>query len=129
MTDIAIHVDKLSKKYKLGAMYERQDTLRDFLVSMVNSPFRKKPVSDNQILWALKDISFDIHARRTVAVAMSGPIPAAPSGPTTRPSGRCIRAGGRATGGRERGFTSGRRPTGVRILSDPGQGRRPGDGC
>lgn len=68
MTDIAIHVDKLSKKYKLGAMYERQDTLRDFLVSMVNSPFRKKPVSDNQILWALKDISFDIERGSVIGI-------------------------------------------------------------
>lgn len=68
MTDIAIHVDKLSKKYKLGAMYERQDTLRDFLVSMVRSPFRKKPVSDNQILWALKDISFDIERGSVIGI-------------------------------------------------------------
>lgn len=68
MTDIAIHADKLSKKYKLGAMYERQDTLRDFLVSMVHSPFRKKPVSDNQILWALKDISFDIERGSVIGI-------------------------------------------------------------
>jgi lipopolysaccharide transport system ATP-binding protein len=68
MTDIAIHVDKLSKKYKLGAMYERQDTLRDFLVSMVRSPFRKKPISDNQILWALKDISFDIERGSVIGI-------------------------------------------------------------
>ncbi|MBW6474089.1 MAG: ABC transporter ATP-binding protein [Anaerolineaceae bacterium] len=68
MTDIAIHVDQLSKKYKLGAMYERQDTLRDFLVSMVRSPFRKRPVSDNQILWALKDISFDIERGSVIGI-------------------------------------------------------------
>jgi len=61
MTDIAIHVEKLSKKYKLGAMYERQDTLRDLLVSTFQSPFRKKTKkSDDQTLWALKDVSFDI---------------------------------------------------------------------
>jgi lipopolysaccharide transport system ATP-binding protein len=68
MTDIAIHVDKLSKKYKLGAMYERQDTLRDFLTSMVRSPFQKRPVSDNQILWALKDISFDIERGSVIGI-------------------------------------------------------------
>jgi lipopolysaccharide transport system ATP-binding protein len=68
MTDIAIHVEKLSKKYKLGAMYERQDTLRDFLVSMVRSPFRKRPVSDNQTLWALKDISFDIERGSAIGI-------------------------------------------------------------
>ncbi len=68
MTDIVIHVDQLSKKYKLGAMYERQDTLRDFLVSMFRSPFRKKPASDNQILWALKDISFDIERGSVIGI-------------------------------------------------------------
>jgi lipopolysaccharide transport system ATP-binding protein len=68
MTDIAIHVDKLSKKYKLGAMYERQDTLRDFLTSMVRSPFQKRPVSDNQILWALKDVSFDVERGSVIGI-------------------------------------------------------------
>lgn len=68
MNNIAIHVEKLSKKYKLGAMYERQDTLRDFLVSTFRSPFRKKNKSENQILWALKDISFDIERGSVVGI-------------------------------------------------------------
>ncbi len=68
MNDIAIHVENLSKKYKLGAMYERQDTLRDLLVSTFRSPFRKKSGSENQILWALKDISFDIERGSVVGI-------------------------------------------------------------
>ncbi|HSM25973.1 MAG TPA: ATP-binding cassette domain-containing protein, partial [Anaerolineaceae bacterium] len=68
MSDIAIHVEKISKKYKLGAMYERQDTLRDFLVSTIKSPFRRKPKSDDQILWALKDVSFDIERGSVVGI-------------------------------------------------------------
>ena len=68
MNNIAIHADKLSKKYKLGAMYERQDTLRDFLVSTFRSPFRKKNKSENQILWALKDVSFDIERGSVVGI-------------------------------------------------------------
>lgn len=68
MTDIAIHVENLSKKYKLGAMYERQDTLRDLLVSTIRSPFKKKSRSDNQTLWALKDISFDIERGSVVGI-------------------------------------------------------------
>ncbi|HSM26053.1 MAG TPA: ABC transporter ATP-binding protein [Anaerolineaceae bacterium] len=68
MNDIAIHVENLSKKYKLGAMYERQDTLRDFLVSTFKSPFRRKPKSDDQILWALKDVSFDIERGTVVGI-------------------------------------------------------------
>lgn len=68
MTDIAIHVEKLSKKYKLGAMYERQDTLRDLLVSTFRSPFRKKEKREDQTLWALKDISFDIDRGSVVGI-------------------------------------------------------------
>ncbi len=68
MTDIAIHVEKLSKKYKLGAMYERQDTLRDLLVSTFRSPFRKKEKREDQTLWALKDISFDIERGSVVGI-------------------------------------------------------------
>ncbi len=68
MTDIAIHVDNLSKKYKLGAMYERQDTLRDLLVSMVRNPFQKRNSSDNQTIWALRDISFDIERGSVVGI-------------------------------------------------------------
>lgn len=68
MTDIAIHVENLSKKYKLGAMYEHQDTLRDLLVSAVKSPFKKRLKSDDQILWALKDVSFDIERGSVVGI-------------------------------------------------------------
>jgi lipopolysaccharide transport system ATP-binding protein len=68
MTDIAIHVENLSKKYTLGAMYERQDTLRDLLVSTFRSPFRKKEKRENQTLWALKDISFDIEKGSVVGI-------------------------------------------------------------
>ena len=68
MKDTVIHVENLSKKYKLGAMYERQDTLRDLLVSTFRSPFRKKPKSENQILWALKNVSFDIERGSVIGI-------------------------------------------------------------
>ena len=68
MSDIAIHVENLSKKYKLGAMYERQDTLRDLLVSTFKSPFQKKTKSKDQTLWALKDVSFDIDRGSVVGI-------------------------------------------------------------
>jgi len=68
MTDIAIHVENLSKKYKLGAYYERQDTLRDLLVSTFRDPFRKKKPSENQILWAVKDVSFDVERGSVIGI-------------------------------------------------------------
>lgn len=68
MTDIAIHVENISKKYKLGAYYERQDTLRDLLVSTFRDPFRKKTPSENQILWAVKDVSFDVERGSVIGI-------------------------------------------------------------
>ena len=83
MTDIAIHLDNLSKLYParslraghLGALQQRHDTLRDALTgirpritrisrrSEDDSPnsrdSRQVPASPDD-LWALKDVSFEV---------------------------------------------------------------------
>ena len=38
MTDIAIHVENLSKLYRIGRAQQRHDTLRDALVSTLKRP-------------------------------------------------------------------------------------------
>ena len=59
MPDIAVRVDNLSKRYYLGALQQRQDTLRDALVSVFRrSGSRTLPLSEE--LWALKDVSFEV---------------------------------------------------------------------
>lgn len=68
MNDIAIRANQLSKKYRLGSMYERQDTLRDLLVSSIRNPFRKKEKNDRQTLWALKDVSFEVEQGSVVGI-------------------------------------------------------------
>ena len=66
MNDIAIHVENLSKQYKIGALKRRHDTLRDHLTQAVKSLFSRNgqsstlnPQPANHI-WALKDVSFDV---------------------------------------------------------------------
>jgi len=41
MNDIAIRVENLSKLYKIGALQNRHDTLRDKLTEVVTAPFRR----------------------------------------------------------------------------------------
>jgi len=84
MSDIAIRVENLSKKYKIGTA-QRHDTIRDILAQTVTWPYRKfsnlisgnganhgyfqaeilNPKSairnsQSDIIWALKDISFEL---------------------------------------------------------------------
>lgn len=40
MTDIAIRVENLSKKYHIGRAKQRYDTLRDLMVDTLRAPFR-----------------------------------------------------------------------------------------
>lgn len=68
MTNIAIHVENLTKKYKIGAQQERQDTLRDWLVTTIRSPWTRKKNADSRILWALKNITFDIERGEVVGI-------------------------------------------------------------
>ena len=41
MNDIAIHVENLGKRYRIGASPERYKTLRDTLVSAINAPIQR----------------------------------------------------------------------------------------
>jgi len=60
-----IRVDSLGKCYRIGAQQKRHDTLRERLVNLMVSPFdylrtTLRPPTDEENLWALKDISFDV---------------------------------------------------------------------
>lgn len=65
MSDIAIRVENLSKRYRIGMLQERPDTLRDVLVMgarRAGRAFRKnKDESESPThIWALKDVSFEV---------------------------------------------------------------------
>ncbi len=80
MSEIAIQVCELSKRYRIGARLERFPTLRETLAKTASAPFRPllgrskrtngKSATDDAI-WALRDISFEV--KRGEVVGLIGP--------------------------------------------------------
>lgn len=70
MSDIAIQIDGLGKRYRIGAAAQRHDSLRDTLASLVKAPLRnltqlRRLVSfgeDEQqdVVWALRDVGLEV---------------------------------------------------------------------
>lgn len=65
MNDTAIKVENIGKMYRIGAAQERHDTLRDALVARFRRVGQPK---DANILWALKDVSFEVERGAVVGV-------------------------------------------------------------
>lgn len=63
---IAIHVDGLSKQYRIGGVRDRYDTLRDHLARKV----RRRTVggAGHRTIWALEDVSFDVPEGQVLGV-------------------------------------------------------------
>ena len=61
MTDLAIEVDNLSKRYRIGAQRQSYNTLRDTLAEAF-SKFRnsKLKIRNSESFWALRDVSFEV---------------------------------------------------------------------
>jgi lipopolysaccharide transport system ATP-binding protein len=73
MSDIAIQVTNLGKRYRIGALTKRNDTLRDQIVdwsSQVVRRVQRKHIEsqDDNILWALRDVSFDVKKGHVLGV-------------------------------------------------------------
>ena len=65
MTDIAIHVENLSKMYRIGTKEEQPRSVGQTMRSLVASPFAylnrmRRPPTEDESLWALRDVSFEV---------------------------------------------------------------------
>jgi lipopolysaccharide transport system ATP-binding protein len=63
MSDVAIQVDGISKRYRIGGPNTRYVVFRDQLVSMAKAPkrvFERKTEKQRNEFWALKDVSFQV---------------------------------------------------------------------
>lgn len=77
MGDIAIRVEEIGKRYRIGKA-EKYKTLRDTLASAFAAPFLKvgrwlrgeatDVVGENEQIWALKDVSFEVRQGEVMGV-------------------------------------------------------------
>ncbi|HTZ40605.1 MAG TPA: polysaccharide ABC transporter ATP-binding protein [Syntrophales bacterium] len=78
MGDTTIQIEKLGKRYRIGRALGRNQTFREVLVDAACSPFRRMAGmfrspgiatnSDQETIWALRNVSFDIRGGDTVGV-------------------------------------------------------------
>ena len=73
MNSIAIRVENLSKMYRIGEKQESYYTFRDTLSSIALAPFRRlhrvgRPPKEEEIIWALKDVSFEVKRGEVVGI-------------------------------------------------------------
>jgi lipopolysaccharide transport system ATP-binding protein len=73
MTDIAIKVENLGKMYRIGAEDQRPDNLWDAAKQAALSPFDylrriTRPPTEEEILWALKDVSFEVERGEVLGI-------------------------------------------------------------
>ncbi len=74
--DVAIKVENLSKRYRIGAREKQADTLRERIENLIASPFDYlrstiRGPSEEETLWALKDVSFEV--RHGEVLGLIGP--------------------------------------------------------
>jgi lipopolysaccharide transport system ATP-binding protein len=72
MSDIAIRVDRLGKRYRIGTPAMNYRTLRDTVVDVLHAPGRlfHNAGADHasNTIWALKDVSFDVKQGQVLGV-------------------------------------------------------------
>ena len=77
MSDVAIRVDNLGKRFSINSRQESYQTLRDTLASAALAPFRAVAslasnnddgAPDHEDIWALRDVSFEVKTGEVVGL-------------------------------------------------------------
>jgi len=71
MSDLAIKVEGISKRYRIGMMFERPDTLRDVIVSgfkRSGQRLKGQSIDEATHIWALRDVSFEVQKGQVLGI-------------------------------------------------------------
>jgi lipopolysaccharide transport system ATP-binding protein len=69
MGDVAIRLEKLGKRYRLGLARPQYRTLREGIAGALTAPFRNsRKKTEPDTIWAIKDISFEVGRGEVVGI-------------------------------------------------------------
>jgi lipopolysaccharide transport system ATP-binding protein len=68
MTDLAVRVEDLGKRYRLGALPSGYQTLRDSLVAGARRLGRRLSEPRHEIIWALRHVNFEVRQGQVLGV-------------------------------------------------------------
>ncbi len=74
MSNLAVRVEGIGKRYRIGAQQERYYTFRDALYHIVKAPIERlgqlsgRKMSQRDSFWALRDVTFDIEKGEAIGI-------------------------------------------------------------